>query len=263
MIDESLGPALSVVIPAYNEERRLGASLRRIAEYFRSTGVSPEIIVVDDGSRDGTASVGREFLALYDGPGALLLNHRNRGKGYSVRRGVLAAAGERVLITDADLSTPVEEAHALLEAQEREGAHIVIGSRALPGSRIEVHQPALRERLGMLFNRIMRMLTGLPYRDTQCGFKLLARSAAQPLARAMSVDGFAFDVELLWLARRAGLRVHEQPVRWRNSRGSSVSLLRDAPRMLWDLMLLRRRLGGPASDGRPARSAAEAGRSER
>ncbi len=251
MIDDALRAPLSIVIPARNEERRLGQSLRRVAEYFKSCGVSPEIILVDDGSRDATAGVGREFLSLYDGPGLLLVNHRNRGKGYSVRRGVLAAAGERVLLCDADLSAPIEEVHALLERHEQGGWDVVIGSRALPGSHIEVRQPAPREWLGKLFNRAVRALSGLPYMDTQCGFKLLLREPVLPVVREMEVDGFAFDVELLWRARLAGLRVAEQPVRWRNARGSSVGIFRDAPRMLWDLLRLRSRL-------QPVRQAAEA-----
>jgi len=243
MSEDTLHPPLSIVIPAYNEERRLGASLRRVAEYFGSCGLTPEIVLVDDGSRDGTAAVGREFFSLYEGPGLLLINHRNRGKGYSVRRGVMAAAGERVLVSDADLSTPIEEAHSLLERQEHEGWPIIIGSRALPGSRIEVRQPRLREALGKCFNRVVRALTGLQFADTQCGFKLLLREPVLPIVRDMTVNGFAFDVELIWRARRAGLGVMECPVAWRDSRGSSVGLFTDAPRMLWDLLVLRRRLG--------------------
>jgi dolichyl-phosphate beta-glucosyltransferase len=262
MSEDTVHSPLSIVVPAYNEERRLGASLRRMAEYFASCGLTPEIVLVDDGSRDGTAAVGREFLSLYEGPGLLLINHRNRGKGYSVRRGVMAAAGERVLITDADLSTPIEEVHALLERQEHEGWPIVIGSRALPGSRIEVRQPRLREALGKCFNRLVRALTGLQFADTQCGFKLLLREPALPAIRDMMVDGFAFDVELIWRAQRAGLGVVECPIKWRDSRGSSVSLLTDAPRMLWDLLRLRRRLGrvpAPAGGRQPFPEAAPPG----
>lgn len=257
MSEDALRPPLSVVIPAYNEERRLGASLRRTAEYFRSCGLTPEIVLVDDGSTDGTPGVGREFLSLYDGPGLLLLNHRNRGKGYSVRRGILASSGERVLVSDADLSTPIEEVHALLERQEQEGWTIVIGSRALPASRIEVHQPRLRECLGKVFNLAVRAVSGLPYLDTQCGFKLLVRDPVLSVVRELCVDGFAYDVELLWRAHLAGLGVAEHPVRWRDSRGTSVGLLRDAPRMLWDLLRLRRRLGRAPADSMP-RPVAEA-----
>jgi len=260
MSEDALRPALSVVIPAFNEERRLGATLRRVAEYCRSCGLTPEIVLVDDGSRDATAAVAREFIALYDGAAVLLVNHRNRGKGYSVRRGILAARGERVLVSDADLSTPIEEVHTLLERQEQDGAELVIGSRALPGSRLEVRQPALREWLGKAFNVAVRGLTGLAYRDTQCGFKLMMRDAVLPVVRSLRVDGFAFDVELLWRARRAGLEVVEHPVRWRNSRRSSVGLLTDAPRMLWDLLRLRWRLEQePSSAVQPsAAGAAEA-----
>ncbi len=243
MSEDALSAPLSVVIPAYNEQRRLGGTLRRIEQYFRSCSLLSEIIVVDDGSHDATAAVAREFLSLYQGPSLLLINHRNRGKGYSARRGILAASGERVLVCDADLSTPVEEVHALLERQEREGWEIVIGSRALPESRIEVHQSLLRELLGRTFNLAVRLVSGLPYRDTQCGFKLLTRKAVLEVVRDLGIEGFAYDVELLWRALRAGLRVGEHPVRWRNSPRSSVSMLTDAPRMLWDLLRLRREMG--------------------
>ncbi|MCZ6778231.1 MAG: glycosyltransferase family 2 protein [Acidobacteria bacterium] len=246
MSEDALSSPLTIVIPAYGEARRLGGTLRSIATYFRGNRLSPEIVVIDDGSRDATSAVARQFFSVYEGPSLLLVNHRNRGKGYSVRRGILAASGERVLISDADLSTPIEEVYALLERQEQDGCDIVIGSRALPGSRIEVHQSILREKLGKLFNLLMRGLSGLPFRDTQCGFKLMTREVVQPVVRDLKTEGFAYDVELVWRALRAGLSVVEHPVRWRNSAGSSVGLLTDAPRMLLDLLRLRRWMGGTA-----------------
>lgn len=240
MSEDALSSPLSIVVPAFREERRLGGSLRSIAAYFSAIRMLPEIVLVDDGSRDATTAEARQFFSTYEGPSLLLVNHSNRGKGYSVRRGILAASGERVLISDADLSTPIEEVHSLLERQEKEHCDIVIASRALPGSRIEVHQPILREGLGKLFNLGVRWLSGLPYRDTQCGFKLMTRRAVLPVVRDLRTEGFAYDVEFVWRALRAGLSVVEHPVRWRNSKASSVGLLTAAPRMLLDLLRLRR-----------------------
>jgi dolichyl-phosphate beta-glucosyltransferase len=260
MSESAFSSPLSIVIPAFREERRLGESLRRIVAYFRPTRLLPELVVVDDGSRDATSAVARQFFSVYEGPSLLLINHRNCGKGYSVRRGILAAAGDRVLVSDADLSTPIEEVHSLLERQEQERCDIVIASRALRASRIEVHQPILREALGKLFNLGVRLLSGLPYRDTQCGFKLMTREPVLPVLRGLRTEGFAYDVELLWRALRAGLSVVEHPVRWRNSKGSSVGLLTDAPRMLLDLFRVRRMMRLSAGSIDPSAVGAESNR---
>lgn len=214
-------PSLSIVIPAYNEETRLAATLERIAECLAHHAPPfAEILVVDDGSRDRTAQVAARF------PGVRVLrNPGNRGKGYSVRHGMLEARGEWTLFTDADLSTPLEELEKLWAAV-REGAEVAIGSRALDRTLIGVHQPRLREASGRVFNLFMRLATGLPFHDTQCGFKLFRSSAARMIFARQLLDGFGFDVEVLFIARRLGYRVAEVPVRWNDVAGTKVSLAR-------------------------------------
>jgi dolichyl-phosphate beta-glucosyltransferase len=179
-----------------------------------------EIIVVNDGSSDSTAAVASAAGArLLDNPG-------NRGKGYSVRRGMLEAKGDWALFTDADLSTPIAELEKLWDAAERESAAIAIGSRAVDRSLVGVHQPPLRELMGRIFNLAMRLVTGLPYRDTQCGFKLFQTATARRIFSVQRLDGFGFDVEALYIARRLGCRVIEVPVIWNNAPGTTVSLWR-------------------------------------
>jgi glycosyltransferase involved in cell wall biosynthesis len=230
-------PYLSIVIPAYNEEARLGDSLRAILRYVGDAAIHAELLVVDDGSTDGTARIAAS--ALQGHPGRVLSLPENRGKGCAVRRGVLDARGAWVLMTDADLSTPIEE-HARLAAAARDhDLDLAIGSRALPESKIEVRQHPVRETMGKSFNLLMRTATGLPFRDTQCGFKLIDRERTRPLFERMVVDRFAFDVELLFLCVRFGLRVRELPVVWRDSRGSQVSLVTDPINMLYDVARVR------------------------
>jgi dolichyl-phosphate beta-glucosyltransferase len=215
------GPFLSVVIPAFNESERLPQSLRRIHEFLARWGRSFEVVVVDDGSRDETARLARESGL----PGLTVLqNETNRGKGYSVRRGMLAARGAHRLMTDADLSTPIEELDRLLAVQQQ-GADVVIGSRALPGANIEVHQPWYRENMGRIFNLLVRLLAVPGLRDTQCGFKLWSARAASEAFAAARLDGFSFDVETLFLARRSGYRIAELPVTWRNDAATRVGML--------------------------------------
>jgi dolichyl-phosphate beta-glucosyltransferase len=238
LIGEHAGrPHLTVVIPAYNEERRLPATLSRIAAYLEKAALSSEIVIVDDGSSDGTARLGAEFLK--GRRGRVLRNPENRGKGYSVRRGVLEAAGRWVLLTDADLSAPIEEHAVLAEAVREHDIDVAIGSRALASSRIEVRQNFVRVAMGKTFNRLIRLMTGLPYRDTQCGFKLMDRERVRPLFEKMVVDRFAFDVELLYLCMRFRLAVREVPVVWRNSPESKVTLLVDPVNMLADVARVR------------------------
>jgi glycosyltransferase involved in cell wall biosynthesis len=230
--------SLSIIIPAYNEEARLPATLERIRAYLddRWPVGFREILVVDDGSRDGTAEAAGRFEGV-----RVLRNPGNRGKGYSVRHGVLEARGEWVLFTDADLSTPIEELEKLWSATERGAASVAIGSRALDPSLIGVHQPAIREASGRFFNWTMRLITGLPFRDTQCGFKLLEAAAAKNIFRRQRLDGFGFDVEVLALARALGYRAVEVPVRWDNAQGSKVGLggglaaFLDVLRVRWNL----------------------------
>jgi glycosyltransferase involved in cell wall biosynthesis len=224
---------LSVVVPAFNESQRLGHSLQLVAEYLDRSGLETEIIVVDDGSTDGTGALARQELA--NRRARVLSNSGNRGKGHSVRRGVLEAGGRTILITDADLSCPIAE-HAHLARAMRDGAlDVAIGSRSLPDSRVEVHQHRGRELMGKTFNVFVRALTGLPYVDTQCGFKLVDRARTRRIFEQLKVDSFAYDVELLVLSAQAELRVAEVPVVWRNSRDSRVSLFGDSSRMLLDL----------------------------
>jgi dolichyl-phosphate beta-glucosyltransferase len=210
---------LSVVIPAYNEALRLPATLARVRAHLAGRGVPHEIVVVDDGSSDATAEVARAA-----GETVRVLRHEpNRGKGYAVRRGMLAAAGERRLMTDADLSTPIEELVKLEAAIDR-GFDVAIGSRAVAGATIEVHQPAYREAIGRLFNVLVQALLLPGLADTQCGFKLFTAGAAEAAFGACRLDGFSFDAEALYVARRRGLRIAEVPVVWRNDAATRVGL---------------------------------------
>lgn len=230
-------PFLSIVIPAYNEERRLGATLASIASYLDGGGIDAEVLVVDDGSKDKTAELAT--AALSGRRGRVVRNGENRGKGYSVRHGVLEARGRFILVTDADLSTPIEE-HGKLAKKVRDlDGDVVIGSRALPDSSVSVRQGWVRQTMGRGFNTIIRAFTGLPFRDTQCGFKLMDRERVRPLFEKMIVDGFAFDVELLFLCERFGLSVAEVPVAWRNAPDSRVSLVSDPIRMIIDVLRVR------------------------
>jgi len=228
---------LSVVIPAYNEENRLGDSLAKIGSYLDRSDIDAEVVVVDDGSADATARVAHDFLRLRKGK--VLSNDENRGKGYSVRRGVLAATGRWVLLTDADLSAPIEE-HAKLAAAVRDhDLDVAIGSRGLVESKVEIKQHPIRQAMGKTFNRCIRRMTGLPFHDTQCGFKLMDRERTLPLFERMIVDRFAFDVELLYLCVRFGLSVREVPIVWKNAEGSKVSMISDPLNMLWDVVRVR------------------------
>jgi dolichyl-phosphate beta-glucosyltransferase len=212
---------LSVVIPAYNEEQRLPGTLDRILSYVDQSPLPvAEILVVDDGSRDRTA----ELVEQRAGIVRLVRNPGNRGKGYAVRNGMLAAAGDWILSTDADLSAPIEELAKLFSAARRENAVVAIGSRALDRKLVKVHQPMMREFSGRAFNVVMRMVTRLPFRDTQCGFKLFRQDAARKIFSRQKEEGFSFDVEDLVIARALGLRSIEVPVEWSNVEGTKVSL---------------------------------------
>lgn len=229
-------PDLSVIIPAFNEEERLPHTLERIDAFLRTLSLRCEIIVVDDGSSDGTAQV---VVALTQRIPALRLlsNDRNCGKGFSVRHGMLEAHGRIALFTDADLSAPIEEAQKLLEALE--SADIAIGSRALNRRLIEVHQSRWRELAGILFNAIMRLLTGLPFADTQCGFKAFAMPESRIIFEQQRIFDFGFDPEILFLAKRHGLRAAEVPVHWSHDPRTKVRVLRDSFQMFLDLFLIR------------------------
>lgn len=210
--------SLSVVIPAFNEENRLPGTLAVVLPFLRGRGEPFEIVVVDDGSTDATAAVARQA-----GPEVRVLqNPRNRGKGYSVRNGMLNATGEWRLMSDADLSTPIEELNSLKAALEG-GVQVAIASRAVPGANLERRQSILRESSGRLFNVVVRLLHLPGIKDTQCGFKLFSAAAAEAAFRDSKLDGFAFDVEALVLARRAGFKIREVAVTWRNDEQSRVS----------------------------------------
>lgn len=228
---------ISVVIPAFNEGANLPRTLERVAEYLGENGWDYEIIVVDDGSKDATASVA-EAAAARNPRVSLLRNERNRGKGYSVRRGMLAATRSLRLFSDADLSTPIEELEKLLPWLEQ-GFDVVIGSRDVPDSIVERHQSLPRESSGKIFNRIVRIFTDVgDYHDTQCGFKLFTGRAAA-IFEKQRLNGFAFDVETIVLAQRMGFRVKEAGVRWRHMPGSRVHFLFSPPRMLGEIVKLR------------------------
>jgi glycosyltransferase involved in cell wall biosynthesis len=231
--------SISIVIPAYNEEKRLPSTLARIVEYMGASRVPfTEILVVDDGSRDGTVAAASDFARSHPCV-RLLRNPGNRGKGYSVRHGMLEAQGDWVLFTDADLSSPIEEIEKLIEAADRNSAQVVIGSRAVDRSLVGVHQPPLREYAGRFFNVVMRLITGLPFLDTQCGFKLFEREAARRIFSLQRLERFGFDPELLYIAQRLGYRVVEAPVRWNDVAGSKVGALQGLNGFI-DLLRIRR-----------------------
>jgi dolichyl-phosphate beta-glucosyltransferase len=231
-------PSLSIIIPAYNEERRLAPTLATVRAYLDSSPYrEAEVVVVDDGSRDGTAAL-VEAVATEDARVRLLRNPGNRGKGYSVRHGMLEARGEWMLFSDADLSAPIDELPKLMEAARKQSAAIAIGSRALDRSLVGVHQSAFRELAGNIFNLSMRLSTGLRFKDTQCGFKLYRRDAARAVFARQQLEGFGFDAEHLFIAKSLGLKTVEVPVRWNNVEGTKVSLLGGA-RPFLDLALIR------------------------
>ncbi|MCX6633276.1 MAG: glycosyltransferase family 2 protein [Candidatus Solibacter sp.] len=226
--------SLSIIIPAYNEAKRLPASLVKVQEYLSASKWDfAEVVVVDDGSTDNTVQVAR------DAGVRVLQNPGNRGKGYSVKHGMLAARGGWALFTDADLSSPIGEVEKLWAAAERAGAQVAVGSRAMDRSLVGVHQPMLREAMGRLFNVAMRLITGLGFKDTQCGFKLFQTNAGREVFSRQLLDGFGFDVEVLFIAKRLGLRSVEVPVRWDNVEGTKVSLLLGFAAFL-DLLKVRR-----------------------
>ena len=231
-------PFLSIVIPAYNEALRIRSTLQKVRKYLASRNSPGELIVVDDGSTDPTPDLLQVFQERY--PATRILRHEpNRGKGYSVRRGVLEARGEFVLFTDADLSAPIEEANKLLAALESSGADAAVGSRALKRRLIGVHQPWFREFAGHCFNLLVRLFTGLKLRDTQCGLKLFRRASTRRAFELQRVEGFGFDPEVLFLIERLGGKVVEVPVRWNDNPATKVHFLRDAARMFLDLVALR------------------------
>ncbi|HTP68374.1 MAG TPA: dolichyl-phosphate beta-glucosyltransferase [Dongiaceae bacterium] len=227
---------LSIVIPSFNEEQRLPASLEKISTYIREKRPRTEVIVVDDGSTDRTAAVANswhERISML----RVVSNGVNRGKGFSVRHGSLEAQGDVVLFTDADLSSPIEEGEKLLAALQSHD--VAIGSRAVDRSLIEVHESLFREFAGIIFNRIVRVILRLPFVDTQCGFKAFRRTRCQIIFDQQTIERFGFDPELLYLARHHGLSIAEVPVRWAHSPATKVNMMRDSVQMFLDVIVIR------------------------
>jgi glycosyltransferase involved in cell wall biosynthesis len=233
-------PAISVVVPAFNEAARIGDTLRATIGYLRAQSADSELIVVNDGSTDGTGEVVRKVLAEHAILSARLLEHSpNRGKGATVREGLLAATKPVAAFFDADLSTPINELPKIIEPIARGEVDVAFGSRALDRKLIGSRQPWRREQGGRVFNLLVRLATGLPFWDTQCGFKAFRMQACRNIIAAARVNGFGFDVELLFLAQRAGLRLGEIPVRWNHYEGSKVDFAYDSVRMLREVIALR------------------------
>lgn len=229
-------PYLSVVIPAYNEETRLGDSLVKVINFLRRQPFSSEIVIVDDGSTDRTVAIACDRLG--DFPHTILKNEVNRGKGFTVKKGMLSGKGRFILFSDADLSTPIEEVIEFLKHLEA-GYDVVIGSRALKDSQVVKHQPFWRERLGRLFNWVARMLAFHGIHDSQCGFKCFRREAAQDLFGLQKLERFSFDVEIVYLAQRRGYKILEKAVLWKNSPQSRVRIWIDPLNMIFDMMRIR------------------------
>ena len=232
---------ISIVVPAFNESARLGDSVRKILTYINENNLDAELIVVDDGSQDATAQVAEKAFAAFPEAAAKVIRYeRNRGKGYAVRTGLAEAKGAVALFSDADLSTPIEELPKLVQPITGGKFDITFGSRALDRSLIGTHQPWRREQSGKVFNLVVRMLTGLPFWDTQCGFKAFDMTKFRPLLGLMKIDRFGFDVEFLYVANRNKLRLAEIPVRWNHCEGTTISVLRDSRRMFDEVRQIRR-----------------------
>lgn len=230
-------PELSIIIPSFNEELRLPATLEKIANYIQTSRPNTEVIVVDDGSTDRTAAVAeswRDRIPLL----RVVSNGTNHGKGFSVRHGSLEATGVIILFTDADLSSPIEEGEKLIAALQDHD--VAIGSRAVDRGLIEVRQSMFREFAGVVFNRIVRLILRLPFVDTQCGFKAFRRERCQIIFQQQTIERFGFDPELLYLARHHGLSTIEVPVRWAHSPATKVSMMRDSLQMFLDIFIIRR-----------------------
>lgn len=231
------GPRLSIIIPAYNEEKRIGRALENVLACVRDRGWDAEVLVVDDGSTDRTSQCVQAWTRT-NANLHLIENEGNRGKGYSVRNGLLQAAGEIVMFTDADLSAPIEEAERLFEAI-RDGADVAIGSRWLDRQKQTIYQPLYRRFFGRCYNWLTRKVMGLPYKDTQCGFKAFRRTAAQDIFRLQTIERWGFDPEILFIARKIGYKIVEVPVTWGHDERSRISYLRDGSQMLREMLQIR------------------------
>lgn len=230
-------PQLSIVIPAYNESARIEDALERVLACVREQNWDAEVLVVDDGSKDDTAAIVQRWMNSHPRL-HLIQNPGNKGKGYSVRNGLLQAAGDIVMFTDADLSAPMEEANLLIAALN-EGADVAIGSRWLDRARQTIHQPLYRQFFGRCFNWITRTVMGLPFKDTQCGFKAFRRPAAQVIFRLQTIERWGFDPEILFIARKLKYAIREVPVTWGHDERSRISYLKDGVKMLEDMARIR------------------------
>ena len=231
------GPNISIIIPAYNEEKRLGRTLEHVLACVREQHWNAEVLVVDDGSTDRTVDVVQQWTGAF--PELFLIeNGGNRGRGYSVRNGLLQASGEIVMFTDADLSSPIEEAERLFETIAN-GADVAIGSRWLDRQKQTKHQPLYRRFFGRCYNWLTRTVMGLPYKDTQCGFKAFRREAAQAIFRLQTIERWGFDPEILFIAQKLGFRIVEVPVTWGHDERSRISYLRDGTHMLREMVEIR------------------------
>jgi len=231
-------PFLSIVIPAYNEEKRLGVTLEKIKNYMDLQDYEYDVVVVSDGSTDGTREVAENSLLYKDGKLRFFCNVKNMGKGFSVKKGVSSVDGEWILFTDADLSTPMKEIDKLFKKSEN-GADIVIGSRAVKTSKVEVRQPFYRQLMGKTFNLLIRVVLNQKFKDTQCGFKLFKGKTAKRIFQETKLAGFAFDVEMLFLALRYGFKVEEVGVIWINSKESRVHPIFSSLQMFRDIIRIR------------------------
>jgi dolichyl-phosphate beta-glucosyltransferase len=234
-------PDISIVIPAFEEEARVGDSIERILSYLRDVSARAELIVVDDGSKDRTAEVAESaFKSAGEIATKVIRYDQNRGKGFAVKTGLLAATAPIALFSDADLSTPIEEMPKLVDPIRNGEYDLTFGSRALDRSLIGTHQPWRREQGGKVFNLVVRTLTGMAFWDTQCGFKAFNMTKFRSLLDRMQIDRFGFDVEFLYVAQIHGLRLKEVPVRWNNDERSKVSVIRDSARMFKEVTEIRR-----------------------
>jgi glycosyltransferase involved in cell wall biosynthesis len=232
-----MAPLYSIILPAFNESSRLAASLEKALAFVRKQRWSVEIIVVNDGSRDDTAEIAKGFM-LQAPEIRLLENPGNRGKGYSVRNGMLNASGEILLFSDADFSSPIEESVKLIDAIAQ-GADVAFGSRWLLAETQTLRQSLLRQFVGRVYNLLLRLVLGLPYKDTQCGFKACTRRAAEVIFTRQQIEGWGFDPELLFIARKFGLKMTEVPVVWANDDRSKVNLIVDGFKMFYELLKIR------------------------
>ncbi|MGI8788512.1 MAG: dolichyl-phosphate beta-glucosyltransferase [Pyrinomonadaceae bacterium] len=234
-------PAISIVVPAFEEQARLGASIEKILEYVRRENLSAELVVVDDGSKDKTFEVAEKSCAEFPDIETKVVRYEtNRGKGFAVKTGLLASNADVALFSDADLSTPIEEMPKLVEPIRAGEFDVTFGSRALDRTLIGTHQPWRREQGGRLMNLVIKTMSGLPFADTQCGFKAFDMIKFRPLLDVMTIDRFGFDIEFLFVAAYHNLRLKEIPVRWNDVEGSKIKVVRDTRRMFAELNQIRR-----------------------